>query len=46
MRMMSRATMCLNCSDTSQGIMGAVTAGQAVQEYTSGLEMIDYKEDL
>ena len=30
----------LNYSDMSQGIMGTVTAGQAVQEYTSGMEMI------
>lgn len=26
----------LNYSDMSQGIMGTVTAGQAVQEYSSG----------
>lgn len=35
----------LNYSDMSQGIMGTVTAGQAVQEYTSGMEMIYNTED-
>lgn len=35
----------LNYSDMSQGITGMVTAGQAVQEYTSGMEMIYNTED-
>lgn len=34
----------LNYSDMSLGIMGMVTAGQAEQEYTSGIEMISYTE--
>lgn len=35
----------LNYSDMSQGIMGTVTAGQAVQEHTSGMEMSYNVED-
>ena len=30
----------LNYRDMRQGIIGRVTAGQTVQEYTSGMEMI------